>query len=293
MQVADELGMMIQVEPPVGFREPEWIDIIRKCRTHPSVVLYCAGNEEYLDEDKITFLCKLAADVHREAPDALFNAHSALRGVEYDAFDGAKPGPGVVDKPFRHNPRRLDLLRNCSDAFGSFAWGMLSYTSVQGEWRELDERMRIYERPLLSHELGIHGNYLNLDLEHRYNGTRIGPDLYAAVRQNLARAGLLHRAELYYKNSCAWMKALRKQMVEMARKVKYVAGYDLLGAFDQNWHRTGYPCGIMNEFLELKPGEGAGDVLKYNGESVLLPVIGCNSTCLLRSSAKHHSLREG
>ena len=270
MQAADELGMMIQVEPPVGFREPEWIDIIRKCRTHPSVVLYCTGNEEYLDEDKITFLCKLAADVHREAPDALFNAHSALRGVEYDGFDGSNMGPGIVDKPFRHNPRRLDLLRNCSDAFGSFAWGMLSYTSAQGEWRELDERMRIYERPLLSHELGIHGNYLNLDLEHRYNGTRIGPDLYAAVRQNLARAGLLHRAELYYKNSCAWMKALRKETVEMARKVKYVAGYDLLGAFDQNWHRTGYPCGIMNEFLELKPGEGAGDVLKYNGENVLL-----------------------
>jgi hypothetical protein len=66
------------------------------------------------------------------------------------------------------------------------------------------------------------------------------------------------------------MRTLRKEALETARKVKYVAGYDFLAAFDQNWHRSGYPCGIMNDFLELKPGECASDVLKYNGESVLL-----------------------
>ena len=273
MQAADELGMMLQVEAPDGFSEQEWLDILRTCRTHPSVVIYCPGNEEYLDEEKIAFLRKLAADVHREAADALFNPQEALRGIEYtrgekDEKNGL--GPGTAEKPFPHNPQRLALLREFSDVFGSYAWGMLSYKSLQGDWRSLDERMRIYERPILSHELGIHGNYLNLDLEHRFDGTRIGPDLFAAARRYLAKEGLLSKAELYYRNSCAWMRILRKETVEMARKVQFLAGYDFLGPFDQNWLYSGYPCGIMNDFLELKPGEGVRDVLRYNGENVLL-----------------------
>ena len=271
MQAADELGMMIQIEAPVGFAEPEWLEIIRTCRTHPSVVLYCPGNEEYLDEEKIAFLRKLASDVHHEVPDGFFNPQSALRGVEYKwGSDKTGLGPDAVEQPFPHNPKRLDLLREFSDVFGSYAWGMLSYRSLKGDWRHLEERMHLYERPILSHELGIHGNYLNLDLEHRFEESRIGPDLFAAMRSNLERAGLLSRAELYYRNSCAWMKTLRKENLEMARKVKFLAGYDFLGAFDQNWHRSGYPCGIMNDFLELKPGESPEDVRKYNGESVLL-----------------------
>jgi hypothetical protein len=141
---------------------------------------------------------------------------------------------------------------------------------VQGDWRKLDERMVVYERPLLSHEVGIQGNYLNLDLEHRFEGTRIGPDLYASVRRNLEKAGLLPKAAQYYQNSCAWMKILRKQAIEMARKTQYIAGYDFLGPFDQNWLISGFPGGVLNEFFELKPGESVADVLKYNGESVLL-----------------------
>ena len=33
---------------------------------------------------------------------------------------------------------------------------------------------------------------------------------------------------------------------------------------------SGYPCGVLNEFYELKPGETASDLLAYNGESILL-----------------------
>ena len=44
----------------------------------------------------------------------------------------------------------------------------------------------------------------------------------------------------------------------------------MLGAIDYHWHRYGYPCGIMNEFYELKPGETVDGVFSYNGRSVLL-----------------------
>ncbi|MCL5671225.1 MAG: hypothetical protein M1423_08025, partial [Acidobacteria bacterium] len=265
------LKIQIQVEPPVGFGEQEWINILKTCRVHPSVVIYCFGNEEYLDEKKISFLRTLAGHVHRQVPDALFNPQSALRGVEYTwEVDKTGLGPGAVEKPFPYNPRRLNLLKEFSDVYGSYAWGMLSYVSLRGNWQELDKRMAVYERPILSHELGIHGNYLNLDLEHRFERTREGPGPFAATRNSLERAGLLSKAELYYRNSCAWMRTLRKETLEMARKVKYLAGYDFLGAMDHNWPICGFPGGITNDFLETKPGEEPSDIRKYNGESVLL-----------------------
>ncbi len=269
MQAADELGIMLQVEAPLGFEEGEWLDILYACRKHPSVVIYCCGNEEMLDDEKIERLRIMAAHCRRVTPDALFNPHEALRGVEYHFIE-----PGIeekmLQKPFPHHPERLAKLKEFSDVFGQYPLGLLSYDSVHGDWRTLDERLAIYERPCLSHENGIHGNYLNLDLEHRYEGTRIGTEMFASVRRNLKKEGLLHRAALYYENSCAWMRILRKHNIENNRKCKYNAGYDLLGAIDYHWHRCGYPCGIMNEFYEMKPGESVSDVLQYNGESLVL-----------------------
>ena len=81
MQAADELGMMFQVEPPLGYAMPEWRNILRTCRKHPSVVIYCCGNEEALDEKKIEYLGQCAAELRSTAPDALFNPQkSASRG---------------------------------------------------------------------------------------------------------------------------------------------------------------------------------------------------------------------
>lgn len=269
MQAADEIGMMIQVEAPLGFVNQEWLDILYTCRKHPSVVIYCCGNEELLDEKKIDQLREMADLCHSIVPDALFNPQEAMRGIEY-YLNRSGVKENNVEYPFPHNPERLDKVREFSDVFGQYPLGLLSYTSAQGDWRLLNERLKIYQRPCLSHEITIHGNYLNLDLEHRYKGTRIGAEIFASARRNLEKEGLLSRASLYYKNSCKWMKALRKHTVEMARKCEYNAGYDLLGAIDYHWHRCGYPCGVMNEFYELKPGESTSDVLQYNGESLLL-----------------------
>jgi hypothetical protein len=274
LEAADELGMLVQVEPPVGFDEQDWTRILRACRQHPSVVIYCCGNEENLDETKIAQLRRMAALCRQEAPDALFNPQEALRGVEY-AWHPSNLDPGVVLKPYPHNPKRLKQLKEFSDVFGQFAWGHLSYeSSTHGNWRLVDSRLKPYARPCLSHELGIVGSYVDLDLEHRYAGARIGPEMYAAVRRHLQKSGVLDKATLYYRNSCALSRVLRKHNVETARLCRRVSGYDYLGIYDQHWHRTGYQTGFANEFYELKPGESANDVRRYNNESVLLADLG-------------------
>ena len=270
MQACDELGMLIQVEAPVGFGMEEWEDIVRGCRHHPSVVIYCPGNEENLSSQKISYLEHVAATTKRIAPDALFNPQEALRGIEYCWQNTNTYGFPVVNKPFPHNPVKLRKLEEFSDVLGHFSWGMLSYKSSSCDLQELDRRLAYYCRPCLSHEVCIHGTYLDFNLERRYERSRIGSRVYEKGRQNVTAAGLIDQADLYYQNSCRWQQTLRKHALENARASRYLVGYDLLGAIDYHWHRYGYNCGIMNEFYELKPHETATNVLSYNGRSVLL-----------------------
>lgn len=269
MQAADELGILFMVEAPRGFEEAEWLDIIRACRTHPSVVIYSGGNEECLDEARIEKLAVMADHVHTKVPDALFNPQEALRGVEY-CWDEPDFGGNTIEEPFKHNPTRLRRLKEFSDVFGQYSWGLLSYNLVKGDRHELDRRHALYGAPLFAHEISIKGSYIDFDLEHRMAGTRIGPDMYESSREILQQQGLYHNAGRYYSNSCAWLRIFRKYVIEMARKCTCNRGYDLLGGHDHHCAYQGFHGGLMNDFFEIKPGESVADVLQYNGESVLL-----------------------
>src|SRR5690606_10329154 len=122
-----------------------------------------------------------------------------------------------------------ERLHGCADVFGQFSWGLLSYSSLRGDWRELERRFAVYRHPILSHEVGISGCYLNLELEKRYTD-RIPPTLYSGVRRLLAEAGRLRMARRYYEASAKWQNLIRKHMFETLRHCPSIAGYDHLGA---------------------------------------------------------------
>ena len=294
MQAADELGLMFQVEATGAYTEQDWEKGIRRSRKHPSVIIYCCGNEEIINEAKIEYLRRIAALQKSLAPDGLFSPMESLWGVEAhigssftrqlskeirDAMLwGFEPDPNspepknpsdIVLEPFQHNAPRLAALKEFSDVFAQYSWGWLSTSSVYGDWKDLNKKMTIYERPLITHETGISGSLVNLNLESRYKGMSV-PKMYINAREQLTKAGLLDRADIYYENSCAWQLLTRKYNIEMSRKCKYIMGYDMLGSVDVTGYRDGYPCGLMNEFYELKPGATIEDILKYNGESVVL-----------------------
>lgn len=263
---ADELGMMLQVEAPNGFQECDWLDILAACRKHPSVVVYCCGNEVALDEPMLAHLEHMGQHCKRLAPDCLFNPMEGLRAVEYDLDENL---PGYVQEPYPHNAARLSRLDTFSDVYAPHG-SIYSYHSLATDDGLMEQRLSILNKPCLMHEVGINDSYLNLDLEHRYVGTRTGPGLFSAARAYLNEMGLLKNAPIYYKNSCKWMHQIVKYSIEQARRSDYVSGYDLLGAIDCHWHRTGYAVGLLNEFYELKAGITEQDVIHYNGESVLL-----------------------
>ncbi|MBQ7301570.1 MAG: beta galactosidase jelly roll domain-containing protein [Clostridia bacterium] len=265
MEAADTLGMVLEIESPNNTARAEWEEIVRNCRSHPSVCIYSTGNELQIDDDYATHLRAVSALIHRET-DALFSPMSAMRGIEYNFI-----GDETVDEPFRHNPARLAEVGQFCDVYNSYSNALTSYASTDGTQMVLDRRNAVYGKPLLSHEICIHGTYADLSLEERYRGSRIGQTAFiSSVREHLAKVGLLQRAPLYYRNSAAWQRLLRKHCFETVRRCETFAGYDFLGDIDTHWHTFGYCVGMMNEFYELKPGETVQNVLRCNGETVLL-----------------------
>ncbi len=278
MTAADRLGILLHVESPNNTTEAEWEDIIRFVRHHPSVVICCTGNEMLVDDEEIEHIERCAELVHREGRGILFSPMNALRGVEY-CWNDEDYGTPLVEKPFKHNPRRLEKLRSFSDIFSSFAHGQLSYISQDGNPEEIDSWQDVLKLPRISHEICIHGTWVDLGLEKRYDNSRIGKtDIYAGPRRMLEKLGLIDRAPVYYNNSCMWQMLMRKHTFENARLTKTLAGYDYLGDIDHHWHTSGYRVGMMNEFYELKPGETVENVRRYNSESVVLTSLATKRT---------------
>ena len=274
LEATDELGMLVHVETPNFVTEPEFAAIVAFARRHPSVVIYCMGNEWRIDRLSETYLEDCAEIVHSRT-DSLFSPMSALRGCEYALMPGKDV---IVKKPFRHNPERLSRLARYSDLFTSYQLGVTSYDSLNyGTPAMLDEWGDAYcGRPRLSHEICIDGSYADLSLEKLYpaDSPIIRSGVLDQIRKQLAEKGLLDRADAYFRNSCEWMWRIRKHCFEKMRASRRTAGYDFLGDINTHWHTFGYSVGMMDEFYRLKPGETVENVLRYNSAAVLLSDLG-------------------
>lgn len=273
MQAADELGMLLHVESPNNTTLEEWKQIVKFCKNHPSVVIYCCGNELQMEDDFIEHIRKCADEVHQKT-DSLFSPMSAMRGVEYCWIEEDQE-PLLVKEPFTHHPRRLQYIGEFSDLYSSYALGRLSYDSLNADVKLLDAWSEVYNKPRVSHEICIDGTYADLSLKDRYKGLRYGAtDRLPSIEHHLETKGLLAKAPLYFRNSSEWQRRIRKHCFEAIRRCENMAGFDFLGPVDTHWHTFGYDVGMMNEFFELKPGESIRNVLMYNSPTVLLNDLG-------------------
>ena len=274
LEATDELGMLVHVETPNFVAEPEFAAIVAFARRHPSVVIYCMGNEWRIDRLAESYLRDCAEIVH-ERTDALFSPMSAMRGVEYQLVRGKDDISGV---PFRHNPKRMARLAEFCDVFTSYQLGLVSYSSLnEGTPADLDAWGDAYcGKPRLSHEICIDGSYADLSTESLYppDSPILKTGMFSGLRRQLEERGLLGRADAYFRNSCEWMRRIRKFTFEKLRAADRVAGFDFLGDINTHWHTFGYSVGMMDEFYRLKPGESVGNVRRYNSAAVLLSDLG-------------------
>lgn len=281
MQAADELGMLMHVETPNNATYEEWCDIVKFCRRHVSTVIYCGGNELLLHDEYIAHLGRCADMVHAET-DSLFSPMSALRGLEYH-FVEPEQEKEMVYTPFYHHPRRFEDTGRYTDIYNSYANGHFSYFSTNVDVEHQNSLASVYKKPRITHEICIDGTYIDLSLKDRYKDTLIGKytDKFGSIERHLESKGVLHRAPLYFKNSCEWQRRIRKHCFESVRLTETVSGYDFLGPINTHGHTFGYDVGMMNEFYEMKPGETVRNVLMYNSETVLLNTLGmkANFSC--------------
>lgn len=272
LQATDELGMLVHVESPNYTTLEEYRAIVEFARRHPSVVAYCTGNETKIDAAAEEYLKSCAQIVHG-ATDALFTPMSAMRRVEYMLGRGGK------DKlPFEHDGAKMKRLALFSDYFTSYQLGAASYYSLNGYGAgEVDDWGDAYcRKPRVSHEICIDGSFCDTSLESLYpeNSPIVAAGVFAEVKRHLAQRGLLSRAPDYVRNSCEWMRRIRKFTFEKMRSMRRTAGYDFLGDIDSRWHTFGYSDGMMDEFFRLKHGESVENVLRYNSAAVLLADLG-------------------
>jgi len=273
LQAADELGVLVHVECPNNATLTEWKEIVAFCRRHTSVVIYCCGNELLMDEPFIEHLHK-CGDVVHEQTDALFSPMSAMRGLEYFWVEPEQEAE-TKEEPFKHHPRRMEMVGTFSDVYSSYPNGQHSYFSLDGEPEKVDRWSSVYKKPRISHEICIDGTYTDLSLKDRYKGTRVGrTEMFTSLEAHLEKKGVLKKAPLYFKNSSEWQRRVRKYCFENVRRCNHIAGYDFLGPIDTHWHTFGYDVGMMNEFYELKPGETVRNVRMYNAPTVLLTDLG-------------------
>ena len=274
LDAMDELGMLVHIESPNFVTLDEYKAIVAFARRHPSVVIYCTGNETRIDRMAEAYLADVAEVVH-SGTDALFSPMSAMRGAEYMLMEGLDD---VAEKPFRHNPSRMSRLARFCDLFTSYQLGATSYDSLNGPSAvTIDEWGDAYcGKPRLSHEICIDGGYIDLSLEAEYpaNSHILKTGLFSGARETLSVKGVLDRASAYHRNSCEWQRRIRKFTFEKLRASRRIAGYDFLGDINSHWHTFGYSVGIMDEFLRLKPGESVENVRRYNSAAVLLSDLG-------------------
>ena len=274
LEATDELGMVVHIESPNFVPEPEFAAIIAFARRHPSVMIYCTGNETRIDRIAEAYLRDVADLVH-EGTDSLFSPMSAMRGVEYALMSGKDP---TVKAPFRHNAERMARIAPFCDMFTSYQLGLTSYDSLNsGTAADLDRWGDAYHgKPRTSHEICIDSSYVDFGLEKLYppDSPILKVGIFSEPRRMLTEKGLIDHADTYFRNSCEWMWRIRKHCFEKLRAADRVAGYDFLGDINTHWHTFGYSVGMMDEFYRLKPGETVENVRRYNSAAVLLCNLG-------------------
>lgn len=274
MEAADELGVILQCGDEVTTR-PEgkaryqevWTSIVRTTRRHPSLSIYGFGGELKYYEGVIE-QNKVQMDLIKSLnPESLVMPQQAIHGIDYGIED--TNAPGVETRPFLHHAERLARYTKACDLLGHYSGGAFSHSYMATPWRTMEDRFKIYEKPLVAHELFISASYLNPENMAKYTG-RIPPYIYTRLETDLNAAGMIEKWPIYVDHTSRLQHICRKYCLEKARKCDELAGFELLGMMDMHFITPEYAVGIVDEFLAMKPGDTPEGIRKYNDESILL-----------------------
>src|SRR5262249_23649802 len=158
LDAADEEGMILQcgdhqtvLQPYTNYYQEVWSPILKWTRGHPSMCVYGFGGERDYYEGIIEQFQRQHDLIKMLNPEALVMPQQAIRGIDY-SFD-KKDASELTRAPFPHHAERLARYTKACDLFGHYSGGALSYSyDKPPTWQKMDERFRIYDKPLSAHE---------------------------------------------------------------------------------------------------------------------------------------------
>jgi hypothetical protein len=280
-EAADRLGILTHVESrkyygkyqkerelmdhdPVLVRPRQWRDMILAVRNHPSLMTYCLGNEINAP-GRNPEVRERAAQLRKLDPTALF-IDTCARG-EYDRegidFDVQHMG---YFAPFGKDLRMYDTTDNWA-IFGSAK----GETVVAGDPRVAQTRRALEARvPVLAHEVGH--NIVHRDLEALRRKFRAHKAAEPWWIGELLKLRALKGLERDYPRLVAASRHFQllwyKQVFESVRRSPLLGGFNFLQLADTDRYENAN--GLLDCFDDLNPGVRPAEVLRFNGDSVLL-----------------------
>ena len=242
-RVADKMGFYCQVELPnwslkvnqdsatAKFLYQEFNNIIRNYGNHPSLCIISCGNELQPD---FKFLNELTHYMKTQDPRHLYvtstftfeKGHGVKQEPEDDIFitqwtdNGWVRGQGVFDE---------------------------KVPDFKSDYREAAKNITV---PLISHEIGQYSVYPNIKEIDKYLGV-LDPLNFKAIRNDLQKKGLLHKAGDYLKASGKLAVILYKEEIERAMKTPQQSGFQLLDLHDFPGQGTAL-VGLLDAFWDSK-----------------------------------------
>ncbi|HWL16376.1 MAG TPA: hypothetical protein VNR00_12275, partial [Opitutus sp.] len=240
---ADELGMYLQVELPHWsleaarnpatwtFLQAEAGRILEAYGNHPSFLLLSLGNELQGDLPALNaFVRQLRARDNRR----LYTATT----FTFEQGHGRAPEP---DDQFFVTQYTTDGWVRGQGIFNEVA------PAFDRDYHEAAKGVRV---PLISHEIGQYAIYPDLREIDRYTGNLV-PLNFVAIRDDLARKGLLELAPRFTSASGRFAALLYKEEIERALRTRELDGFQLLGLQDFPGQGTAL-VGLLNAFWESK-----------------------------------------
>lgn len=230
-QAADEVGIYLQAELPMwikdvgkyparrDFFEKEMYAILEEYGNHPSFILMCNGNENQGDFNVLEDLVKKA---QKHDDRRLYSASTARKHTPSDQFYVShvttKGGITVYEgKPSTDWDKRKESDIDC---------------------------------PVIAHESGQRCMYPNFDEMKKYTGV-VTPRNFEVFRERLARNGMLHQADDFFRATGAHTVLQYKEVNESLLRTPNSGGFQLLGLSDFPGQGSAF-VGILDAFWESK-----------------------------------------
>jgi Glycosyl hydrolases family 2, sugar binding domain/Glycosyl hydrolases family 2, TIM barrel domain len=252
---ADQEGIYLQPELPlwtgkldaagdekrVAWVREEARKVLEAYRNHPSMVLFCLGNEL---QGQFKFLQNLLGDLKKADPSRLYTMTSnRLWILDAPAKLGEPNMPPLVDDFLVErafwNKKEKDGMR------GQTFFAESPNTSI-----DFSQTLKRSPLPLLTHEVGQWNTFPNLAEIPKYTGV-LRPINLEAIRDDLKKNGLLPQAADFTHASGKFCAELYKQELELALRSTPLAGYQLLDLHDYPGQGTAH-VGLLDSFWDPK-----------------------------------------